>query len=130
MKFEPIMQTRTVERLSRQLKEQYQITPSWRDVARACNILTTDGRPDPALADRIATKGYDPKRQETRQRLGLSAFSAIVVIGDGDVPEGSQAVQAIQCDCGNWFITNHPRRKHCFICRPFRGHHVPRFTST
>jgi hypothetical protein len=57
--------------LAVQLRQKYEKLSSWRQVAIACNVLTEDGRPDPALADRIATKGYDPKRQETRERLGL-----------------------------------------------------------
>jgi hypothetical protein len=65
------MKTRSVERLSRQLKKAYAKKGSWRAVSIACNVLTEDGRPDPSLAQRIATKGYDPKRQETRVRLGL-----------------------------------------------------------
>jgi hypothetical protein len=53
------------------LKEKHIKTASWRKVAVACQVLTSDGRPDPSLAQRIATKGYDPRRPETRQRLGL-----------------------------------------------------------
>jgi hypothetical protein len=65
------MRTRPLDRLSRQLQEKHAKLASWRKVAIACKVLTTDGRPDPALAQRIATKGYEPRRSETRIRLGL-----------------------------------------------------------
>jgi hypothetical protein len=34
-------------------------------------VLTPEGKPSPSVAQRIATKGYNPKRPETRERLGL-----------------------------------------------------------
>ena len=65
------MSYRTVDELAFQLRQKHEKIASWRMVAIACKVLTSDGRPDPSLADRIATKGYDPKRPDTRIRLGL-----------------------------------------------------------
>lgn len=44
---------------------------SWDNISISLNILTPDGRPNAGLAYRIIEKGYDPKRTETRRRLGL-----------------------------------------------------------
>lgn len=65
------MKTRTLGQLVKNLQEKHAELNSWPKTSVACDVLTEDGRPDPALAQRIATKGYDPKRPETRQRLGL-----------------------------------------------------------
>jgi hypothetical protein len=65
------MRTRTRDELAFRLRKKYKKMASWRHVANACNVLTPNGQPNPALARRIATKGYDPRRPETRQRLGL-----------------------------------------------------------
>lgn len=64
------------------------------------------------------TKGY-PIPHKWRERLGLLPEANIVVIY-GKVPAGAQAIQADQCACGQWFISNHPARKRCFICSPFK----------
>ena len=66
------MKTRTLDQLTRQLQKKYTGIASWRTVAVACKVLTADGRPNPGLAQRIAKKGYEPKRFETRIRLGLA----------------------------------------------------------
>jgi hypothetical protein len=65
------MKTRTLDRLAQDLREKHAKLNSWPKTSVACKVLTSDGRPDPSLAQRIATKGYDPRRPETRQRLGL-----------------------------------------------------------
>jgi len=62
---------RTVDQLAQELRENHAQTASWRKTAVACKVLTSDGRPDPGLAQRIATKGYEPRLVETRTRLGL-----------------------------------------------------------
>jgi hypothetical protein len=64
--------------------------------------------------------GKFPKGKEKRIALGLPPTSNIAIIGGGDVPNGSQAIRALRCECGQYFIQNHPRRSHCFICRPAR----------
>jgi hypothetical protein len=93
---------------------------TWDEISQALNILTEDGRLNPGLAKRIVEEGYVPARARTRSRLGLSPRYAVALIGGGDIPEGTQAIQACSCTCGQYFISNHPRRIHCFICRPFR----------
>jgi hypothetical protein len=50
--------------------------------------------------------------------LGLPNVAAIVVIGEGEIPDGTQAILARRCPCGQWFIPNHPMRTYCFICHP------------
>ena len=62
---------RTLIGLAQTLRAEYALLKSWRKTAEACDVLTDDGRPDPGLAQRIALHGYDPRRPETRARLGL-----------------------------------------------------------
>jgi hypothetical protein len=62
---------RVLAQLAQELQEKHAALNSWPKASIACDVLTEDGRPDPGLAHRIATKGYDPRRNETRQRLGL-----------------------------------------------------------
>jgi hypothetical protein len=66
----------------------------------------------------IAKTGKVPRRW--REQLGLPPETTVVVIS-GAVPPGSQAIAAKQCACCRWFISNHPRRKRCFICSPYKG---------
>lgn len=66
---------------------------------------------------RLIALGYQPGRK-IRLALGLAPSASIVVMGEGMVPDGAQAIQALQCSCGQWFIPNNPARTHCFICRP------------
>jgi hypothetical protein len=65
------MKTRLLIQLAENLRSEHVLTNSWRKAAEVCNVLTEDGRPDPGLAQRIALQGYDPRREETRTRLGL-----------------------------------------------------------
>jgi hypothetical protein len=65
------LKTRTLDQLAQKLRQKHAELSSWPKTSVACKVLTADGRPDPALALRIATKGYEPKRFETRLRLGL-----------------------------------------------------------
>lgn len=65
-------------------------------------------------------EGHEPKEPKIREALGLPAYQSVVVITGGTIPAGAQVIEASQCACGNWFISNHPARKRCFICSPFR----------
>jgi hypothetical protein len=47
--------------------------------------------------------------------------AVVVIIGGGSVPPGAQVISAQVCACGQWFISNHPRRQKCFICSPYKG---------
>lgn len=51
--------------------------------------------------------------------LGIGVVSQVVVVF-GEVPPGAQVIAAQICTCGQWFVSNHPARKRCFICSPFR----------
>jgi hypothetical protein len=62
---------------------------------------------------------YEPKDQKTRFILGLSVVAIVIPI-NGIIPEGSLSLSAEQCACGQWYISNHPRRGKCFICSPAR----------
>ena len=68
---------------------------------------------------RLIALGYQPGKK-VREELGLAPSATIIVMGSGAIPDGSQAIRALQCECGQWFISNHPLRTHCFLCRPFR----------
>lgn len=71
----------------------------------------------PSLA-RLA-RGIDPGNK-VRHLLGLPPAATVIVIGGGQIPEGAQVISADQCECGQWFISNHPRRHKCFVCSPAR----------
>jgi hypothetical protein len=73
------------------------------------------GQVNHATIQRIL-KGMFPADQITREKLGLQQIGSIVVV-NGIVPEGTQAIGANQCvNCDRWFIPNHPRRRKCFTC--------------
>jgi len=64
------MKTRQLSRLAEKLRCKHTTTGSWSKAAKACKVTTPDGRPNPKLAQLIAG-GYNPRRSETRARLGL-----------------------------------------------------------
>jgi hypothetical protein len=64
-------QVRTLDHLAASLRQIHAQGVGWREAALACRVLTKGGQGDPGLAFRIAEQGYDPRRPETRQRLGL-----------------------------------------------------------
>lgn len=113
------MQSGDSYHLAEKLRSQAVLLGSWSRASVACNVLTPQGNPNPRLAQMIAN-GYEPRNSRTRTRLGLAPHFAVVLVGEGAIPDGSQAIRALQCQCGQWFISNHPRRKHCFLCHPFR----------
>lgn len=59
------------------------------------------------------------------QALGVEITATVVVVTGGEVPQGAQVINASRCECGQWYISNHPARKRCFICSPYhkRGKH-------
>ncbi len=65
--------------------------------------------------------GREPRKLSIRLRLGWPLESYRVVAVGTAIPDGTQAHSAQQCKCGQWFISNHPRRVRCFICSPYRG---------
>ncbi|HMN11816.1 MAG TPA: hypothetical protein PKD55_05770 [Bellilinea sp.] len=100
----------TLEHLSYEMREQHKISRSWRKVAEPYGIF-----PDTA---RLIAKGYEPGKK-IRERLGLPPAASVVVVY-GVVPDGAQVLQAERCQCGQYFIPNHPRRRKCFMCSPYR----------
>jgi len=89
----------------------YEIDKSWWKVADRYGI-------HPNMA-RLIAKGHQPGNK-IRAKLGLPPRSAVVSV-NGKVPGGSITLGAHQCKCGQYFISNHPRRQKCFICSPYRG---------
>lgn len=88
---------------------------SWRSIAKT--VPEYAGISAPSLR-RIAI-GFDPGAK-VRRLLGLPVTATVYVIGGGEIPPGAQVISAAQCPCGQFFISNHPRRTRCFICSPFR----------
>jgi hypothetical protein len=66
----------------------------------------------------IKTPGYIPPRS-VATKLDIELYASVIVI-EGDVPNGAQVLRATRCVCSQYFISNHPRRKKCFICSPYR----------
>lgn len=66
-------------------------------------------------------EGHEPHDPKIRAVLGMPAKVATVyVIGGGVIPPGAQVISANLCECGQPFISNHPARKRCFICSPYK----------
>lgn len=101
---------RDLEQLCTEIRNKHAETHSWQKTADAFGI-------NKAMA-RLLAQGYKPGKK-IRDRLGLPEVSQVVVIF-GSVPEGTQAIAANLCECGQWYIANHPRRKRCFVCSPYR----------
>lgn len=101
----------TLDQLCRELKKSHELTQSWRATGEPYQL-------NPAMARMIAN-GYQPGKR-VRKHLGLPPAVSVVVVM-GEVPAGSQAISAQQCECGQWFVSNHPRRRRCFLCSPYRG---------
>ena len=87
---------------------------SWHKIA-----ALDEFRPIPAgtLHKMVKTGRIGPK---WRGRLGLPEQAKVESI-NGSIPDGSVSLGALLCGCGRWFISNHPRRKRCFVCGPYRG---------
>ncbi len=68
-------------------------------------------------------RGRNPSKK-TRAMLGLPDEARVVVVY-GEIPDGTQAIRADRCACGQWYISNHPRRRKCFQCSPYRHASAP-----
>jgi len=64
------MKSRTLIRLAEKLRQKHAELNSWPQASIACDVLTQAGKSNPRLAQMIAA-GYDPRKLETRIRLGL-----------------------------------------------------------
>ena len=65
------LKIRSISQLVENLRLKHAELHSWPKASEACGVITADGRPNPGLAYRIAERGYEPGRSETRKRLGL-----------------------------------------------------------
>lgn len=88
------------------------INLSWRRIADMYGVSV-------GLIHAIAKNGHVPKDEKVRKRLDLPPRIEITTI-IGDIPDGTVSLGAMRCRCGQWFISNHPRRRQCFICGPYR----------
>lgn len=104
-------ETITLDILCRKLLNDYSRLSSWRKVGKVYGIT--------AAMARLIAHGYNPGRR-VRGQLGLPQLSTVITVADGEVPDGSQVIGASRCACGQWFVSNHPRRSKCFICSPYR----------
>lgn len=66
-------QTAETARKAKKIRKLRETNPpvKWEEICRAFGILKENGEPDTGLAHRIAYDEYEPKKQETRDRLGL-----------------------------------------------------------
>jgi hypothetical protein len=70
-----------------------------------------------------ASKGIFPRSATKRQIFELPDFARVLAI-DNEIPDGSQVLKASHCiECNQPFVSNHPRRRKCFLCSPYRGKH-------
>lgn len=84
-------QTRETARKARILRELKALGATWEDAAAEVGIIKEDGSPNPGLAHKIA-EGYEPKRPETRERLGLRAICFACMRGIRKASEGARAL--------------------------------------
>jgi hypothetical protein len=88
---------------------------TWREIA---NLGDYKGIPAGTLCS--VAHGAEPKHAH-RAQLGLPPISDVIYLY-GYMPTGEAiSIGAILCGCGQLFISNHPARKRCFICSPWRG---------
>ncbi len=102
----------TPDIIQENVKSLYDTYGSWRRVQNCAHPIIPFG-----TLQRIAKDGYIPKKWYLYFGIPLPANVVAVV---GVIPDGSQALLALQCECGAWYISNHPRRRKCFVCSPYR----------
>ena len=94
--------------------EHDEIGMSWNALSRSYDVSV-------GLLYNIAKHGYNPGTKRVRDKLGLSTMVGIVTL-NGNVPDNTLVLGAQRCiKCGRPFISNHPRRRKCYICSPYRG---------
>jgi hypothetical protein len=103
---------RTLGQVCQEMIELHGRTQSWRKTGARFGL-------NPAMA-RLIAGGYDPGRK-IRGLLDLAVTATVVVMLSGEaVPDGAQVIRAELCGCGQWYISNHPRRRKCFVCSAYR----------
>lgn len=102
----------TLEQLCHEMKTLHCATQSWQKVGNKYGI-------NKALA-RLIANGYQPGAK-IRAVLGLPEHRQVIAVAGEIVHPDALTIGSKLCiDCGRAFIPNHPRRKRCFICSPFR----------
>ena len=111
-----VIPSRTLGDVRREFCSAYAAQHSWRKVGKIYHL-------QPSMARLIALTSYQPGRK-VAAILGVEPRTNVkLVVLTGAVPDGAQTISAIQCECGQWFIANTPRRKKCFKCNRYRGKH-------
>lgn len=94
---------------------------TWAEVYRAIVPAEHRDQVSRTLIWRIGTDpDYEPKDGGIRLALGLPEAATVTYV-DGRPRPRAQALDVLECGCGRWFVSNHPRRKRCFVCSPYRG---------
>lgn len=101
-----------IENIKKAIAAAYLANKSWRKAGAQFGISG-------ALAYRIVKRNYEPKTPAIRLALGLPVSAQVIAVFS-PIPDDTLALSAKRCQCGRWFIPNHPRRKLCFICSPYR----------
>jgi len=117
-KVEPGPSGRSFQELRLELNRDYCSLGSWKKVAEkwSYDVGVVCHK---ATISRMAAGKYEPKRYEIRCVFGLHTSGTIKPIA-GAIPDGTQALFAQQCECGQYYISNHPLRRKCFVCSPYR----------
>jgi len=96
-------------------------TQTWEKVFEAMVPEHRREHVSPATLWKIAKEpGYEPKDELIREILGLDPESPVTFV-DGQHKPRAQALDVTPCECGRYFVSNHPRRRRCFVCSPYRG---------
>lgn len=77
-----------------------------------------------ATAWKIINQKKDPVDPDLRKTLKLGTKTEVNFINPLRNADRAIRIDAFKidiCECGQAFVSNHPRRKKCFICSPYRG---------
>lgn len=68
----------------------------------------------------VHSPGYVPP-DHVLAKWNIKTFVSVQIVG-GQVVEGAELISVVgKCNCGQAYISNHPKRKRCFTCSPYRG---------
>lgn len=99
----------------KRLRAEYDKLGGWRKVGAQYGVSG-------ALVYRVVMTDYEPKDPEIRHRLGAPVLGLVQCMVDEVLPPGTQVMGSACCArCGRPFVPNHPLRKKCYICAPYRG---------
>jgi hypothetical protein len=84
---------------------------SWRKIAMQHGLY-------PNMA-RLIAQGHEPGNR-IRKKLNLPLKSEVIPM-EKKIPDGSLVLGSQVCECGQTFVSNHPKRRRCFLCTPFRS---------